>query len=418
MRNVIGYVTTFVGGFTACALVLYLTGNRTPANTAPAASTNSIRQVLDIRPSRSTGGLPSVADAAAKVEPAVVNIDITGRRQNRGPFGFLRGSSSDEEFEGSGSGIILTADGYVVTNNHVVEDVAEGKNGEITVRLDNGKEFSNVTIVGRDPMTDLAVLKIHGANDLPAAELGDSDAVRVGDWAIAVGNPLGFNSTVTLGIVSALNRRNPRAESDALDRTIQTDAAINPGNSGGALADIDGRVIGINTAIASQNGGSVGIGFAIPINAAKRIFEQLIATGKVIRPYLGIVYSPVSVVEREDLPPGVSLPPDGKGAILMSGRGSGAAVVPNSPAAKAGLQEYDVIRSVDGKPVEDSRAIKEAVKDRKVGDNLPLTIWRNGQTLELNLVLEEMPEDYGRFNSRRRGRMSPYYAPQPGGPEG
>jgi serine protease Do len=415
MRNVIGYVTTFVGGFTACALVLFLTGSNGQPKSASTSGSSGIRQILDARPSRSASGLPSVAEAAAKVEPAVVNIDISGRRTNGGssPWAFLQ-RGQPEEFEGSGSGIILSADGYVVTNNHVVEDVAEGKNGEIVIRLDNGKEFRNVAIVGRDPMTDLAVLKIHGATDLPTAELGDSDALRVGDWSIAVGNPLGFNSTVTLGIISALNRRNFRAENDALDRVIQTDAAINPGNSGGALADIDGRIIGINTAIASQTGGSVGIGFAIPINSAKRIIDQLIASGKVMRPYLGVVYAPVESLPKDGLPGWVQLPPDNKGAIILGGRGgNGAAVIPNSPAAKAGLQEYDVIRAMDGKTVENTRTIREQVQALKVGDTLPLTIWRNGQTLDVNIVLEQMPDDYGRFNTRRRGPRSPYYIPRP-----
>jgi serine protease Do len=415
LRKVIGYVFVFVGGFTSCALVLYLTGNRTPRLAAASAPGASLRQVLDARPAPLTplSGLPSVADAAAKVEPAVVNIDVSGRRKNEGggPFAFLRRGET-EEFEGSGSGILISADGYVVTNNHVVAEVADGQDGEITIRLDNDKEFRNVTIVGRDPMTDLAVLKIHGATDLPTAELGDSDSLRVGDWAIAVGNPLGFNSSVTLGIISALNRRNLRSESDALDRVIQTDAAINPGNSGGALADTNGRVIGINTAIASQTGGSVGIGFAIPINAAKRIIDQLIQSGKVVRPYLGIVYAPVEGLMPEDLPDGISLPNDRKGAIILGrNRQSGTAILPNSPAAKAGLQEFDIIRAIDGKPVDDIRTIKEQVQGHQVGDAIPITVLRQGQTLELTLTLEEMPENYGNLGRPRRGSRLPNYAP-------
>jgi serine protease Do len=282
----------------------------------------------------------------------------------------------------------------------VVESVAD-RSGEITIRLASGKEYSNVTIVGRDPQTDLAVLKVHGASNLPTAELGDSENLRVGDWAIAIGNPLGFNSTVTLGIVSAVNRRGFRSDTDALDRVIQTDAAINPGNSGGALADIEGRIVGINTAIASQNGGSVGIGFAIPINNARRIIDQLIQQGKVTRPYLGIAYLPVESVATEGLPPGVTLPPDKKGAILMSS-GSGQAIRPDSPAAKAGMQEYDIIRAIDGKPVDDVRVVKEQVQNHNVGETVTVTIWRNGETQELTVTLEAMPEEYNLRNFRNR----------------
>jgi serine protease Do len=395
MRHAIGYVTTFVGGFAACAAILNYAGigraARPVATPTPPAARATIEETLaDKAPARpAQAGLPSIADAVARLEPAVVNIDVSGTRESRGTFGLFRGGR--EPFSGSGSGIIVSEDGYVVTNNHVVEPVSN-REGELTIQLSNGKEYRNVSIVGRDPQTDLAVLKIGGAKGLPTAELGDSDTLRVGDWAIAVGNPLGFNSTVTLGIVSALNRRNFRNDTDALDRVIQTDAAINPGNSGGALADIEGRVVGINTAIASQNGGSVGIGFAIPINAAKRVIEQLIKTGRVVRPYLGIVYQPVETLDRDALPDGVTLPEDGRGAVIVND-GNGA-VRPGSPAEKAGLREYDVLRAIDGKEVTDTHTIRDTVLAHDVGDTVTVTLWRDGETREVTLTLEEMPGGY------------------------
>jgi S1-C subfamily serine protease len=337
------------------------------------------------------------------------------RNGKSGPFAFLQGES--EAFEGSGSGIILSDDGYVVTNNHVIEPVAERgtEGGNIRIRLDNGKQFDSVSIIGRDPQSDLAVLKINGARNLPAAVLGDSDKLRVGDWAIAVGNPLGFNSSVTLGIVSALNRRDFRVENDALDRVIQTDAAINPGNSGGALANIGGEIIGINTAIASSTGASVGIGFAIPINSAKRIIKQLVESGKVTRPYLGVAFSPVDGVDRSTLPPRVKLPTDSQGALVVNRQGRGSAVAPGSPAAKAGIRDFDVIRAIDGKPVRDITDVKEWVQQRRVGETMTITLWRSGKTLNVPVKLQVMPSDYGRAprSSRRNGmdRMRPNKLP-------
>lgn len=423
MGRLISYVFVFVCGFAACALILQRTaGSGWPLSSAQGASARgreSLTQALSksapssaaaaVTPAAVVGiaGTEAVADAAAKVEPAVVNIDYeTTRQAPSGPFGFLQGQS--EALEGSGSGILISGDGYVVTNNHVVEPIAaKGAAGDITIRLYSGKEFHNVSIVGRDEQSDLAVLKINGAHDLPAAILGDSDRLRVGDWAVAIGNPLGFNSTVTLGIVSALNRRDFRVENDALDRVIQTDAAINPGNSGGALANINGEVVGINTAIASSTGASVGIGFAIPINSAKRIIKDLVDTGKVVRPYLGVAFSPVEGVDITSLPKGITLPPDGQGALIVNRQGLGSAVAPGSPAAKAGLRDYDVIRSVDGRPVDDINNVKEWVQQHRVGETVRLKVWRSGQTLDIPVLLETMPADFTSL-PRFRGGLRPH----------
>ncbi|MDX1932540.1 MAG: trypsin-like peptidase domain-containing protein [Capsulimonadales bacterium] len=416
-RKVVGYMAVFIAGFAACAGVLRLTGKPTdPRSGTRGGLLRPVSGAKNPAPLAGPGGgLPSVADAAARVEPAVVNIEITGVRKGRsGPFAFLRPGRS-EPFEGSGSGILLSADGYVVTNNHVVAPIAERGEGAISVKLDSGREFTNVSVVGRDPATDLAVLKIHGARHLPTAELGDSESLRVGDWAIAVGNPLGFNSTVTLGIISALNRSYSRSDTSALDRVIQTDAAINPGNSGGALADIEGNIIGINTAIASQNGGSVGIGFAIPINAARRVIEQLIQKGKVVRPYLGVAYVRVDNVEKEALPDEVTLPEDGRGAMVFRQRGEGAAVLRNSPADRAGLREYDVIRAIDGRMVEDARTVRATVLEHEVGDRLTLRIWRNGQEFDTLVTLDTMPDDYFRRNQRRGFSPEEFLDPERGG---
>lgn len=412
MKRLLGYSAVFVLGFGSCA-ALYRWSGGSPGITLARASTPrqvTITQALDTRTVGRFGsrGGPDISAAVARVEPAVVNIEIEGQVSADGLLRLLdpKHGSAEELFEGSGSGIILSSDGYVVTNNHVVEPIVERANkGKLTIRMDNGREFHNVEIVGRDPQSDLAVLRIKGASGLPAAELGESDSLRVGDWAIAVGNPLGFNSTVTLGIVSALNRRHLSGDRDALDRVIQTDASINPGSSGGALADIDGRVVGINTAIASATGGSVGIGFAIPINPAKRIIGELVKHGKVIRPYLGVMYLPVSDVEKKALPPGVTLPPDNYGALLLNERGSeGPAVAANSPAARAGLKPFDVIREIDGKTVVDTRDVKSAVQNHRVGDRIQMKVWRSGKILDLTAVLEAMPEEYGR---ERRGRRFP-----------
>ena len=378
MARFIGYIIVFVAGFAACAFLLRL-------GAGGAARTG--RDSYNLRPV-SREPLPPVADAAAQIEPSVVSIDIEGLRADSDIGKHPR---NEDEMEGSGSGIILSSDGYILTNNHVVAPMEAQKRGTIYITTDGGKEYSEVTLVGRDAQSDLAVLKIQGVRNLPQAEFGDSDALRVGDWAIAVGNPLGFSSTVTLGIISALNRKDFRAEGDTLARVIQTDAAINPGSSGGALTDIRGRVIGINTAIASSSGGNVGIGFAIPINDARRVAEQLIKKGKVDRPYLGIAFAGVDDVEPSALPPGVRLPPDHRGAVVLGGSG----VTQDSPASRAGLRPYDVIRAINGSAISEVGSVRETVQARRVGDRVALQIWRSGKEFTAHVTLDAMPSDYG-----------------------
>lgn len=427
-KQAIAYAAVFVGGFGTCAGLANWAGVGQdlppiyPAQKMRRAEVLPTLAVKAITGSRRNVPLTSpVADAAAQVAPAVVSIDVAGGgrsgRSGGGPFGFLRpGSGDEDEVEGAGSGIIFSSDGLVVTNNHVIEPVAGPSGGDVVIRLSDGTEYHNVSIVGRDAQTDLAVLQIEGAKNLPAAPLGNSNSLRVGDWAIAIGNPLGFNSTVTLGIVSALKRRDFRPDLDALHDVIQTDAAINPGNSGGPLVDINGSVVGINTAIASSTGASVGIGFAIPINTAKSVMYQLVQSGKVIRPYLGVVYSPVAGIDKNTLPVGVTLPPDNNGAVLASDEtASGPPIIANSPAARAGLKKWDVIREIAGRKVAGVGVIKEEVLNHKVGDSLPVTVWRNGQTLRLHVLLAPMPPEYARLSRARRVPLGvpPYLVPSP-----
>lgn len=350
--------------------------------------------------------LPPVADAAARIGPAVVSIDIEGLAPDAADGNGTdkknkrRKLSPDEEMEGSGSGIIVSADGYIVTNNHVIAPMVEQKQGDLYVTRSNGKEYFNVRVVGRDVESDLAVLKIEGVSGLPKAEWGDSDSLRVGDWAVAVGNPLGFSSTVTLGIISALDRKDFRAEGDTLARVIQTDAAINPGSSGGALTDIRGRVVGINTAIASSSGGNVGIGFAIPINDARKVIEQIIAKGKVERPYMGIAFAGIDEVALSEIPKGIELPKDGKGAVIV-GNGGAAAVAENSPASRAGLRPFDVIRAINGKSVSEPRQVREVIQTRKIGEKIAVRVLRSGKEFTASVTLDSMPDGYGAYRPRR-----------------
>lgn len=401
MKTALAYGATFVTGFAACALILFLAQGRPGGRDATLPpGRRALSQALAQAPgggaARALSGLPSVAEAAARVSPAVVNIEVEGHERVRGEGFFGQFTTQDRRFEGSGSGVLLSADGYVLTNSHVISPLLGQRDAKCLVTLASGRQFA-VTVIGSDPASDLAVVKLLGAKSLTPATLGDSDTVRVGDWAIAVGNPLGFNSTVTLGIVSALNRHYPRQDSAALEKVIQTDASINPGNSGGALADSEGRVIGINTAIATTTGAATGIGFAIPINTARKIAAQLIENGRVLRPYLGVVYTPLSEVDRSALPGNVRLPDDNNGVLVHSGTG-GAAVVGGSPAQKAGIQEWDVLRSADGKPLTDDQTLRTVIAAHAVGEPLKLVLWRNGTEQTLTVALEEMPEGFSQPN--------------------
>ncbi len=275
---------------------------------------------------------------------------------------------------GLGSGVIIDSSGIVLTNNHVV---AGG--GKVIVRTHDGREFV-ATDVFTDPQTDIAVVKFAGDTNLVAAQLGDSDVTAVGDWAIALGQPFGLESTVTAGIISAKNRGigiTPR------ENFIQTDAAINPGNSGGPLVNLHGEVIGINTAISSRDGGSNGIGFAVPSNLARWVSDQLISTGKVQRSYLGVGIQPVSYELASQL--GVA---PRSGVVVTS-------VMPNTPAAKTGMRSGDVIVKFGGQAVKTPQQLQIAVERSTLGKAVTVDVMREGKMIELSYEPAVQPGDFG-----------------------
>ena len=279
-----------------------------------------------------------------------------------------------------GSGVIVSADGHILTNNHVVEGAQK-----LTVILKDRRRLQ-ATVVGTDPLTDVAVVKIDAAG-LPSAVLGDSDTVRVGQWVIAVGNPFALLRTVTHGIISATGRSSVGIAT--YEDFIQTDAPINPGNSGGALADLDGNVIGINSAISSPSGANVGLGFAIPINMAKSIMAQLLAKGRVIRGYLGLT--------AQDIDPSLVGPlklQDAKGALVGQ-------VNPGSPADQAKIRPGDVIIEFDGKPVDSSLDLHNIAAETAPGSRVKIVLLRDGERLEVFAALGERPEEKAQA---RRGR--------------
>ena len=315
-----------------------------------------------------------------KVHPAVVNIVATTLGLNFWMQVVPR--------EGQGSGFIIDSKGYILTNNHVVE-----KAQKIIVTLSGGKKFS-ATLVGRDPDSDLAVIRISAVSNDKVAPLGNSDQVRVGQKAIAIGNPFGLSHTLTTGIVSAINRSIMTGENTQIDDLIQTDAAINPGNSGGPLLNSNGEVIGINTAIFSLSGGYQGIGFAIPINRAKQIATQLITSGKVARPWLGI--QGVSI--NEELSEGLGLGTD-KGVLIIG-------IVRGSPADQAGLRGGrrriivggmelliggDIITGIDGYPVTGHNELVRLISEMPVGQTITLQIYRDRRAMDMQVTLAERP---------------------------
>jgi len=317
------------------------------------------------------------SDIAAKVKPAVVNIStVRVIKQSQDPF--YDPSFNDDFFErffavphGSfkrtslGSGFIVDKRGYILTNNHVVE-----KADEITVKLYNQKEYK-AKVIGTDAETDVAIIKID-APDLTALSLGDSDTLNVGDWVLAVGSPFGLEQTVTQGIISAKGRI---IGAGPYDNFLQTDAAINPGNSGGPLIDMNGEVIGINSAIASNTGGYEGVGFAIPVNMAKKIYEDILKKGKVVRGWLGIGI--------QEMTPELAKHFKVSEGVLV------AQVFKGTPADKAGLKRGDVIIEFQGKKVTTYRELQEMIADTDVGTDVKLKIMRNGSTQEFSVNVGE-----------------------------
>ena len=285
------------------------------------------------------------------------------------------------EQRASGSGVIISEDGYIVTNNHVISDGGEGVADEITVTLHNKKTFK-ARVIGKDPSSDLAVLKIDG-NNLPFLLYGNSDNVKLGQWVLAIGYPLTLETTVTAGIVSAKGRSigiNSRQSNTPIESFIQTDAAVNQGNSGGALVNTDGQLVGINSAIYAPTGTYAGYSFAIPVNIVKKIVNDLIQYGDVKRGFIGISY-PSNESENERLvkQAGVN---DGQGVYVL-------AVPPDGAAAQSGLKKGDIITKVNGNPVASGLEMSAQVASFKPGDKLPITYFRNNKEYNASVVLKE-----------------------------
>ena len=386
MSKFVSYVFVLLLGFLIGLGVLYHWYGP-PNVVATQNAPNIVRTGIGI----DKAGANPVRNAAEVASKYVVNIDTQGRPVQVGGgdfFGVPIGPTREEIPVGKASGVLFSSDGYILTNNHVVEDAAK-----LQVTLYNGKSYA-ATLVGRDPKTDLAVIKID-ASGLPYAQFGNSDSLQVGDWVIAVGNALGLGPTVTVGVVSA-KRKDFGLDGKVFNNLIQTDAAINRGNSGGALSDINGNVVGINTAIISPSGGSIGVGFAIPSKYAEHIADQLVKEGKVRRPWLGIRYVGLAPEVRRSLQEqGVKNLPKEDGAFVIE-------VVQGSPAAEAGIQQKDVILKINGKPISvenKSERGKTSIADEiariKIGDRVRLEVWHasNNRISIVSARVTEMPTD-------------------------
>lgn len=373
LSGVLGMLVTFGGNSTNSAYAAET------ANKAGIADLVSIQNALT---SIADQLKPSVvfitAEHTAKQSDNAPDIEDFFRNFPFGPMGpSPRGQQSAprQKAVASGSGVIIRSDGYILTNEHVVSGAER-----VTVKLNDGRKFPGKVFA--DPKTDLAVIKIEATN-LSAAKLADSDKVKVGQWAIAVGSPFGLTNTVTIGFISALTREAAVQDPDSPDGVrfypdlIQTDASINPGNSGGPLVNIEGEVIGINSVIESPSGANAGIGFAVPSNAAKFVMDQLITTGKVVRGYMGI--------EPRDITPEASKTlGTAKGALVNS-------VDEETPAGKAGVKPMDVIIEINGKPIEDALSLRKTVTLLKPGEKVPVVLLRDGKKQTLQVVIGDRP---------------------------
>jgi serine protease Do len=333
------------------------------------------------------GGVPGenpFVRVAELVTPSVVNISTvsTGKSRQGGeqfrPFGndpyfrdffdrFFEGTPRRRQQNSLGSGVIIDKSGLILTNNHVIKDA-----DEITVKFADNQEHKG-TVVGTDAKTDLAVLRVNAKDELPVAALGNSDTLRVGEWAVAIGNPFGLDHTLTVGVISATGRSEVGIA--AYENFIQTDASINPGNSGGPLLNVRGEVVGINTAIVATG---QGIGFAIPINMARKVMEDLVKKGRVTRGWLGVGIQPLTPELAKGF--GVS----GEGVLVNQ-------VMPRSPAETAGVRVGDLILSLNGTPIKDARQLQRIVADAEIGKALEVSLQREKQRLTVKIVIGEMP---------------------------
>lgn len=324
--------------------------------------------------------LPDFKELIRKVSPAVVNITVEG--------GSVEQETPEQQkdpmapFRSSGSGFVISEDGYIVTCNHVIE-----KSNEVTVRLLNERRGISAKVIGRDKKSDIALLKITPVKPLQVLPFGDSDKVEVGEWALAIGNQFELGQSVTAGIISAKSRRVPARNSGPYDSYIQTDASINPGSSGGPLVNIQGEVIGVNTAIFSPGrtallgtGFNIGIGFANPMNVVRDIVQQLKTQGKVTRAMLGVIIQKID----EDMADALGVK-DPDGALV-------AEIIPDSPASKAGFQQRDIITSFDGKPIIDYEELPKMVAETSIGKEVPVDVLRAGTKTTLKVVVTELKE--------------------------
>jgi serine protease Do len=389
----------------AVSVIFGMVVNTTMSDMLKASADSPLYSTL---PEASYGGAPNFADIAENAQPAVVTVikSVKGRNYHGDQFDIpledffwryfgiperrdrqddrfqrRREERKPEEFEyqsGGGSGVILSADGYILTNNHVTD-----KASKIEVILENGEDYT-AKLIGSDPEIDVSLLKIEPKSSLPVLPLGDSDRLRVGEWVMAIGNPYNFRQTVTVGVVSAKERKDLALTSDMpLASFIQTDAAINFGNSGGPLLNVRGEVVGINTAIYRQNLAE-GIGFAIPINMVKSVLDQLKTTGKVSRGYLGVVISSISE-EKKDYYKLKSM----KGAFVER-------VEPGLPGDKAGIKPKDIIIRVDGAEVKDSTDLVSIIANKPAGEKVSVDVIRDGKEKTLEVVLGERDTMMGR----------------------
>ena len=366
-----------------------ITGALLLGGTAIAVTTSSnvgaqVAQNEGLQAAAPAGAPASLADMVEKLQPAVVNISTKQRVQVQNPFAgtpfgnlFGQGQPQTRQAQSLGSGFIISADGYIVTNNHVVSAGAEGASVEqITVTMTNREEYT-AKLVGRDAATDIAVLKIEPKKALPFVKFGDSSKARVGDWVVAIGNPFALSGTVTAVIISALHR----GTGGTYDKFIQTDASINQGNSGGPMFDMRGNVIGINSQILSPSGGNVGIGFAIPSEQAEPIVRTLMKGQTVKRGYLGVQISPLG----EDLAESLGLAKN-SGEFIQG-------VEPGKGADKAGIKAGDVIVSVNGQEVNPDQNLSSIVANQPIGSKVPIVLIRNGQRMTVTAVVGERPPE-------------------------
>ena len=368
--RLIGF-TLIATSLSSCSLLRELRGGSEAPKVEPPPVVHDQPRSAPLQPGENV-----IVKAVERVGPSVVRIDTEKDINN--PMGQLFGlGPSTQRQQGQGSGFITRANGLIFTNEHVVRGA-----DRVNVTLPDGRRFQG-TVLGGDPLTDVAVVKVVAEN-LPVASLGNSDQLRPGEWAIAIGNPFGLNNTVTAGIISAVDRTDANIGEGQRVPYIQTDAAVNPGNSGGPLISAAGEVIGMNTAIRKAPG--AGLSFAVPINLAKRIAQQIVSTGQASHPFIGVqLRSLTPQLAREINATSTRCTvPVVNGVLVVD-------VVPDTPAESAGIRQCDLIRAVNGTPVENPSAVQLAVDRGRVGQPMQITIERNGLEQTLEVLPKELP---------------------------